>query len=232
SGTTTTRPTGSYSLMVNYSGSSTTITIQASATGYIPASLPPFSISNGAGASGKNFALTPKGNTTTTITTDLSAATLVGQGYTVEVTVAKISGSGTPSGTVTITDGTDNCITGPLIGGTVSCTLTSTTVGSKTITATYPGDASFNTSSGTKPHTVNNPTPTISNINPTSGSRLQTLDIVFTGSGYISGVTTVGFGLNITVNSTTVNSATQLTANITISTAAATGSRTVTVTNP
>ena len=60
----------------------------------------------------------------------------------------------------------------------------------------------------------------------------QTLNVVFTGTGYVTGVTTADFGSGITVNTTTVNSATQLTANITITAAAAPGPRPATVTNP
>src|SRR5207249_3442318 len=79
--------------------------------------------------------------------------------------------------------------------------------------------------------TVNNPAPTIASRAPTSGDRLQVLDVIFAGTNYIDGVTSVSFGAGITVNSPSVDSATQLTANITITAAAATGSRTVTVTN-
>ena len=79
--------------------------------------------------------------------------------------------------------------------------------------------------------TVNNPAPTLASIFPTSGNRLQTLDVTFTGTNFISGVSSVSFGPGITVNSTTVNSGTSITANITIGAAAATGPRDVSVTN-
>jgi hypothetical protein len=78
---------------------------------------------------------------------------------------------------------------------------------------------------------VNNPAPTLTSILPTSGNRLETLDVVFTGANFISGVSSVSFGAGITVNSTTVNSATQITANITIAGTAATGARSVSVSN-
>src|SRR5439155_605551 len=58
--------------------------------------------------------------------------------------------------------------------------------------------------------TINNPAPTLTSISPTSGNLSQTLDIVFNGTNYISGVTTVSFGTNITVNTVTVNSSTKL----------------------
>jgi hypothetical protein len=79
--------------------------------------------------------------------------------------------------------------------------------------------------------TVNNPAPTLTSISATSGSRLQTLVVTFTGTHFMSGVSSVSFGSGITVVSTTVNSGTSITANITIGAAAATGPRDVSVTN-
>src|SRR5205814_5569 len=79
---------------------------------------------------------------------------------------------------------------------------------------------------------INNPAPTLTSIAPTSGNLSDTLDVVFNGTNYISGVTTVSFGANITVNTVTVNSGIKLTANITIGSGATVGSRNVSVTNP
>jgi hypothetical protein len=77
---------------------------------------------------------------------------------------------------------------------------------------------------------VINPPPTVKSISPTIGVRGQTLDVSVTGSGFLTGVTTVSFGDKITT-STTVSSTTQLTVTITIDTAAAEGSRDVFVFN-
>jgi adhesin/invasin len=85
--------------------------------------------------------------------------------------------------------------------------------------------------SGAQTFTVNNPAPTLTSIAPTSGDRLETLDVVFTGTGFITGISTVNVGADITVNNTTVDSPTQITANITIDAAAATGARNFSVTN-
>jgi hypothetical protein len=79
--------------------------------------------------------------------------------------------------------------------------------------------------------TIINPAPTVASIAPASGFRRQTLDVTVTGSNFISGVSTVSFGTDITVNSIIVNSATRMTANITISANAALGARDVTVSN-
>ena len=78
---------------------------------------------------------------------------------------------------------------------------------------------------------VNNPVPTLTSITPESGYRMQTLDVVFTGTNFLNGVTAVSFGADITINSTIVNSSTQITANITIGSAAFLGARDVSVTN-
>jgi hypothetical protein len=78
----------------------------------------------------------------------------------------------------------------------------------------------------------NNPTPTLSSITPGTGTRLQTLDVVFRGTNFLGGgVTSVDFGQDVIVNSTVVDSAVKLTASITILGRAATGERTVYLTN-
>lgn len=93
-------------------------------------------------------------NTTTSISSDSPDPSVTGQPYTVAVTVLPASGSGTPGGTVSVSDGTGGTCTVTLSGGSGSCPLTSTTTGSKTVTASYDGSASWNTSSGTTGHTV------------------------------------------------------------------------------
>jgi PKD domain-containing protein/Big-like domain-containing protein len=100
---------------------------------------------------------TPPAGTTTTITNDLPDPSIQNVPFTVSFTVS--SGSGTPGGDVTVSDGTDSC-TGTLDGsGSGSCSLTLTTVGGRTLTATYPGNASFALSSDTEPHQVDAPPP-------------------------------------------------------------------------
>ena len=78
---------------------------------------------------------------------------------------------------------------------------------------------------------VGNPTPTITTIAPASGIRGQTLDVLVTGTGFISGTSALTLGSDVTVNSFTVTSLTQITANISIASTAAAGGRDVTVTN-
>ncbi len=91
--------------------------------------------------------------TTTTITADTPDPSVPGQAVTVSVTVAG-SGGVAPTGTVAITGADVNC-TITLSGGSGSCTVTFNSAGTKTLTATYSGDAAYASSSDTESHTVN-----------------------------------------------------------------------------
>ena len=98
-----------------------------------------------------SFAVTT-GATTTTITGDDPDPSAVGEAYTVTYTVEVSAGDGTPTGGVTVSDGTDSCV-GTVAEG--SCELTSTTAGDKTLMATYEGDGDFTVStSPDEPHSV------------------------------------------------------------------------------
>jgi hypothetical protein len=80
--------------------------------------------------------------------------------------------------------------------------------------------------------TVTNPLPTLTGIAPNAGNRLMTLNVVLRGSNFIDGTTTLNIGSDIVLNSLTVDSATRMTANITVGGAAAAGLRNVFVNNP
>jgi hypothetical protein len=95
--------------------------------------------SNGCSAS-QGYTLTiNKADTTTTITSNAPNPSFTGQAVTINYTVT--SPAGTPTGNVTVGDGTVSC-TGTVAAGT--CTLIFSTTGSKTLTAQYSGDAGFN----------------------------------------------------------------------------------------
>ncbi len=118
------------------------------------------SVESGAGATALATLTVNKANTTTTITnaaTLTGTPTVVGQPYTVSVSVAPVApGSGVPTGMVNVSDGTGGTCVVTLSGGVGSCSLTSTTFGAKTITATYVMDSNFNGSvSAGAAHTVN-----------------------------------------------------------------------------
>lgn len=97
--------------------------------------------------------------TTTEITSDEPDPSAVNAPYTVLVTVRGASTS--PTGTITVDDGTGaSCGPVALAAGnapesTAGCTLTSTTEGTKTLTAVYtPASTAFGASSDTEAHTV------------------------------------------------------------------------------
>jgi hypothetical protein len=100
----------------------------------------------------------------TTITADTPDPSRVNENVTVRVTV--MGGTTTPTGTVSITGANTNC-TATLSGGTGSCVVNFTSVGTKILTATYAGDASHPPSTDTEAHqvtttgtTLRTPTPT------------------------------------------------------------------------
>jgi hypothetical protein len=94
-----------------------------------------------------------RADTTTTITAHNPDPSALGQAVTINYTVTvSPPGSGTPTGNVTVTDGDGNSCVGAVAAG--SCTLTPTAVGPKTLTASYAGDANFNSSSGAASHQV------------------------------------------------------------------------------
>ncbi|MFZ1700807.1 MAG: Ig-like domain repeat protein [Pyrinomonadaceae bacterium] len=110
---------------------------------------------NGSAGSLAGGQLVNKADTTTAITSDTPDPSLVNQPYTVNwTTLVTTPGVGTPTGDVTVSDGTGGTCSAPVMTGT--CDLTSTTVGNKTLVATYPGDDNFNGSvSAGEPHAVN-----------------------------------------------------------------------------
>ena len=92
-----------------------------------------------------------KSASTTTITGSTPNTSYLNQSYPVYISV---SGSyGTPSGTVNISDGSAGCVA-TLSGWAGSCPLISTTLGSKTLTASYSGDLANNPSTGNASHKV------------------------------------------------------------------------------
>jgi N-acetylneuraminic acid mutarotase len=100
-----------------------------------------------------------KAQTATTITSVVPTVGLVGQPIVIGVTVSVVTpGSGVPTGSVTISDGTGASCSASI--ATPSCSLVPTSPGQKTLTATYPGDSDFAGSSGTTTIQVGQPTTT------------------------------------------------------------------------
>src|SRR5262249_53356733 len=79
---------------------------------------------------------------TTSITGVNPSSSVVGQPYVVSYSVvAAPPASGTPTGAVTVSDGAGASCTAQALSG--SCTLTSSAAGTKSLVATYAGDANF-----------------------------------------------------------------------------------------
>ena len=120
-----------------------------------------------------------KANTTTTITSDLPDPSVVGEPVLVNFTVvANAPSGGTPSGNVTVSDGTASCV-GTVAAGT--CTLIPTTAGAKTLTATYAGSSNFNGSAGTTPHQVN-PAATTTTVTSSPNPSLPDQNVTITAN--------------------------------------------------
>jgi Ca2+-binding RTX toxin-like protein len=99
------------------------------------------------------LSVTSTTGTMTSITSDAPDPSAAGQPVTVQYRVAPSSGTGAPTGTVTVSDGTASC-TGTVAAG--RCSLTFTSAGTKSLTASYSGDGNFNPStSAFESHTVN-----------------------------------------------------------------------------
>lgn len=86
---------------------------------------------------------------TLTIGTISPEPSQVGQSYSVGYSVT--SSNGTPTGNVTVSDGSSSCI-GTVAAG--SCTMVSTTPGTTTITVAYAGDGHFAPRTATASHVV------------------------------------------------------------------------------
>ena len=142
--------------------------------------------------------------TTITITSDLPDPSVVGQPYTVSVNVAAVTTS--PTGTVTISDGSASCGPVTLTAGTApnstaSCSLTSTTAGAKTLTASYTAaTTAYANGSGTTSHQVNPASTAISVSGPTRSRINQPTAFTFAlsvsepGAGTPTGTVTLTSG--------------------------------------
>ena len=110
--------------------------------------------------------------------------------------------------------------------------LYNASVGSRNITVTNPDGQFATLVNGFSVTTgILNPPPSLTSVSPNSGTQgAGGLNITLRGSNFLPSPTCT-FGEGITVNSCVYNSSTQLTANITITSAALIGASNVTVTN-
>lgn len=89
--------------------------------------------------------------TTTTITSRVPSSTVVGQSYTVNVSVT--ASSGTPTGSVLVSDGANNC-SSTLSGGSMACAMPSVSAGTRSLVASYTPTGDFAPSSGSASHVI------------------------------------------------------------------------------
>lgn len=117
--------------------------------------------------------------TTTAITGDTPDPSMIGQNYQVSVLVS--STSGTPGGSVVVDDGGGNSCNITLnASGSGSCAMASTSVGTKTLTASYQGSIAHAPSSGSANHQVvpATTTTTIVSHNPNPSAVNQPYTVV------------------------------------------------------
>ncbi len=104
--------------------------------------------------------------------------------------------------------------------------------GEKSVTVTGKGEYIFKPVIKLLVEKPNPNKPVITSVEPDSGNQGETLEnVIITGANF-TGATAVSFGANITINSYTIDSDTQVTANITIAENANLGTRNVSVTTP
>ncbi len=121
--------------------------------------------------------------TNTTLTSSLNPSTY-GQSVMFTVAVSPQSGSGTPTGTVTLKNGAATLAAVQLSNGSGSYTTSTLPAGSLPITASYSGDANFATSSAALTQTVNvatTATTLTATPNPSSLSQSVTFTATVTG---------------------------------------------------
>jgi FtsP/CotA-like multicopper oxidase with cupredoxin domain len=134
-------------------------TCSTTATSASPAS-PPTYPSTCSGAADPNYTIsyvagrvTVNKATTSTTVSMLPNPSIRGQIVTVSFSVAP-QFTGTPTGTVTVTASTGETCSAGLTAGAGSCPITFLTGGSRTLTASYPGNGNFQASSATATQVV------------------------------------------------------------------------------
>lgn len=140
-------------------------------------------------------------NTTTVINSDVPDPSVVGQSYTVSVTVARASGTGAaPTGTVVVSEGEQTC-TITLSSGGGSCALQSLQAGNRSLVATYGGAVGFNgSSSSPASHTVNKASTTLAITADTPDPSVSGQPVTVSFALAVSGAGSGTPGGSVTVN--------------------------------
>ena len=179
---------------------------------------------NGGTSNGVPFTVNPPAPTLTTVSPNSGAqgtavsVTLTGTNFVTGATTVSPGNSGITVSNVTVVSGTQ-------ITATFTISGTAAT-GANNVTVTTAGG----TSNGV-PFTVNlPPAPTLTSVSPNSGEQGTAVPVTLTGTNFVSGATVSPGNSGITVSGVTVVNATQITATLTISGTAATGTNNMTVT--
>lgn len=150
-------------------------------------------VNNTAGSATAMYMISRSPSTTTITSIAPPTSSVVGQAYAVNVSV---TGFGTPTGTVVVDDGAG--ATCNIALPAASCMLTSTTAGAKTITASYPGDADNQPSSGNAAYLIDRAASTTSIVsvapNPPSAGTAYSVTVSVSGFGTPGGTVTVSDG--------------------------------------
>ena len=167
---------------VNASGQATLATAALTVTGS-PHSITAIYTGSGSFTTSTSSAISQVVNpasTTTTITSDTPDPSIAGQAVTVNYAVAPVSpGAGTIAGNVTVTDGVDSCI-GTVTAGT--CSISLTTLGARTLTASYAATTNFTGSiSGGTPHQVNQ-APSTTTLTSSANPSVVGQSVMFTAT--------------------------------------------------
>jgi hypothetical protein len=157
-------PTGSVEVKAAF-GLICTVTLSATGSGSCNGTLPTATTHNiqafytGDESYGTNYSISQSyvvtaASTTTTLDNYIPSPSVVGESVTVSFTVApNAPGSGIPTGSVTVGDGTDTCTVDASVG---QCNVVFTTTGLKTMNVTFAGNTNYSAStSGSVIHTVN-----------------------------------------------------------------------------
>ena len=133
---------------------------------------------------------------TTTNPVSMTNPSSYGQSVMLTATVgAALPGSGTPTGTVTFYDGAVALGSSALSNGTATVSVTTLTVGTHSITATYSGDTNFTGSTSGALSQVVNPAATTttvsSNLEPAQVNQPVTYTVLVSGA---YGAAATGFG--------------------------------------
>ncbi|HZS46115.1 MAG TPA: Ig-like domain repeat protein [Blastocatellia bacterium] len=161
-----------------------------------------------AGSSGSATLTVNKANTTSVLVSSQNPS-IFGQSVTFTVTVSAVApGSGIPTGTVTFLDGATPIGTATLdASGVASISTSSLSIGTHSISTSYPGDGNFNGSTSNTVNQVVNKVPTtttlVSSVNPSTFGQSVTFTATVTSSGsgtptgtvtFMDGATTLGTG--------------------------------------